>query len=129
MAAVEEALEKGPYIEILEWPLFREKHLVSLAFRAQKFEQCDGLSKAMMGGWRNPNASEVSQLQFTVKTHKEAGEVEHRCIHACAAFKNEGFGRYLAKICRIRLQFASHLVNGSQDFLNRISSVVVPNGG
>lgn len=79
VAAVEEALEKGPYVEIFEWRAMREKHLVSLAFRAQEFEKLDGLSKAMMGIGETRKANKFhscnSQLKLTspqVKSNTDA---------------------------------------------------------
>ena len=69
-----------------------------------------------------------SLLDCTIQTHKDPGEVEHKCIHACPAFKNEGFGKHLALVCRRRVAEATHLVRSSDEFIERVRHLKNPKG-
>ena len=73
----------------------------------------------------NSRTAVCSSLQVTVKTHKPAGEVECRGIHACHSSPFKPLSHQIVKQCRPTLESLNHIVKNSQSALHAIKSVPV----
>eukprot|EP00959_Pyramimonas_sp_CCMP1952_P163693 3422108-Pyramimonas_sp.AAC.1 len=67
----------------------------------------------------------ISRLKCTVKTHKPAGEVELRAIHASTGSPLTGGMRYVSSLLRPFLARQPHILRDSQDLLHQLRGIAV----
>ena len=88
------------------------------------------LKSALMGDVRHVGpdslAGMVANLQFTVKTHKPAGEVVPRALHAYNLCPMNRGMRLMSKWLREGLCRYPHILKDSGDLLSKVSRMVFP---
>ena len=70
----------------------------------------------------------ISNIQYTLKTHKPPRKVALRVIHACNRHPGKGLGRFVAQALRPKIKEAEHICFSTEDFLKRIKSARVDKG-
>jgi len=84
-----------------------------LAWRIERFNKEPDLAAAINKSMSVPGASLCANLQLTVKTHKPAGDVGFRNIHASPGYAFAGLASWLSRVCLFRLRGCEHLIRDS----------------
>ena len=127
---IDEVLARPEYAEI---PVCnRPKVLVEAVQRtmkmAVKIEQSigpPGIASAIRRYLREDNATIVSKLKLTLKSHKEAGEVSHRALHATPNYMLMGLGLWVQMMCQKRLADSqyNHILKDASGFISDIRAI------
>ena len=86
-----------------------------LAQRTGKYEDEPGLTHAIMKPWSNKNCTLASKLRITCKSHKPAGDVSFRNVHASVGYKLAGVAQLFLKKVRSRIRGCNHLLINSKN--------------
>ena len=97
-----------------------------LAVEIEKPEDTPELGVAIHKSSHRNNASIISVLLTTAKTHNCPGEVVHRNVHASSNYAYAGLGQYLAWRCRKQLTGLARLVIDSRDMVRELRAIKVP---
>jgi len=123
-------LSKSIYEEVPYVSLQREIELAikgqrSLARQIAGFHDEPSFERLINSALRQKQASVVSRLQITCKTHKPAGQVGFRGIHATPSYLLLGLSSWVAFILASFLKQSeySHILRDTQQFVSEVSAV------
>ena len=73
------------------------------------------------------NATIISKLKLTLKSHKDPGEVSHRALHATPNYMLMGLGLWVQMMCQKRLADVeySHILKDASGFISDIRAIEV----
>ena len=101
---------------------------LKLAQKIAKHEDEPGLTHAIMKPWWNKNCSLTSKLRITCKSHKPAGEVSFRNVHASVGYPLAGVAQWVVKKLRRKLGMCNHLLKNSKQFVESLQGLTVHGG-
>ena len=101
------------------------KSCLKLAQKIAKYEDEPGLTHAIMKPWWNKNCSLASKLRITCKSHKTAGEVSFRNVHASVGYPLAGIAQWVVKKRGRKLGECNHLLKNSKQFVESLKGLRV----
>ena len=76
---------------------------MNMAVRIEQTIGPMGIASAIRRCLNEENATIISKLKLTVKSHKDPGEVSHRALHATPNYMLMGLGLWVQMMCQKRL--------------------------
>ena len=126
---VDATLSSNIYLQVDPYGI--ERSTLAYTYRklcktVEDLEEDPGLAKELCKTLAG--ATPVAKLKLSVKTHKNAGEVNCRAIHASARYMFGGLGKWVAKQFRLKNCHVSHLLTDRKQFVDRVQSLEVNHG-
>ena len=120
-----EILQKNDYNEVSPIILDKTKFMqeyCSLCFCVSKLEGDSRLGYELR---KSTAGSMTATLVLRLKSHKKAGKVEARNVHASPCYAFLGLATWVTHVLDHELRQFSHLLLGTDDFVDRVKNMVV----